>query len=305
MEVFARAHQLVDVGGHKLNLYCSGSGSPIVVFESPSGDPGWAWAAVQPRVAAKTRACVYDRAGYGFSEPAARAPSADTAVSELHELLSAAGAKPPYVLVGNSLGGLLVQLYTYRYPAEVAGLVLAEPMHEDEVARIGKASQGNVARMEQEIAGMRAACAAEAAKGFREGSEAAQACLEANPAYSPALAKIDVDKRRQAVFWRTSMAETASFEADRAALGAARKPFGDLPLVVLARGVSPYAAPDKPQSAVNKATEDANLAMQAEVSKLSTRGTLRVVAGAGHEIQQDKPEAVVQAVDEVLAAARR
>ncbi len=60
---FAVPHRLVDIGGRKLNLYCSGMGSPTVIFESPSGAAGWEWWAVQPKVAAKTRACTYDRAG--------------------------------------------------------------------------------------------------------------------------------------------------------------------------------------------------------------------------------------------------
>ncbi|MFS2021329.1 alpha/beta fold hydrolase [Massilia sp. CT11-108] len=75
---------------------------------------------------------------------------------------------------------------------------------------------------------------------------------------------------------------------------------GDLPLVVLVRGVSPYAVPGKPQSALNEATEAENLAIQKEVAALSTRSSLHVVAGASHIIQADKPQAVVDAVNEAL-----
>ena len=62
---FAQPHRLVDIGGRRLNLYCSGTGSPTVVFESPSGGAAWDWWAVQPKVATRTRACVYDRAEIG------------------------------------------------------------------------------------------------------------------------------------------------------------------------------------------------------------------------------------------------
>ena len=111
---FAVPHRLIDVGGRKLNLYCSGTGSPTVVFESPSGSAGWDWWAVQTQVAAKTRACIHDRAGYGFSDPSPRAADAGNAVDDLHALLKAAGIAPPYVLVGNSFGGGSVELYTWQ-----------------------------------------------------------------------------------------------------------------------------------------------------------------------------------------------
>src|SRR3954463_16526505 len=69
---FAVPHQLIDIGGRKMNIYCSGKGATTVVFDSPSGDAGWSWFRVQPEVAKHTRACVYDRAGLGFSDPSKR-----------------------------------------------------------------------------------------------------------------------------------------------------------------------------------------------------------------------------------------
>src|ERR1700756_4603567 len=129
---YAQPHRLVDIGGRKLNLFCSGTGSPTVVFEAPSGSAGWAWWEVQPRIATRTRACVYDRAGFGFSDPSPRAADALNAVDDLHALLQAAAIAPPYVLVGNSFGGGAAELFAWHFPAEVRGLVLVEPMHEDE-----------------------------------------------------------------------------------------------------------------------------------------------------------------------------
>src|SRR6201996_4997514 len=94
---FAVPHRLVDIGGRRLNLFCSGTGSPTVVFESPSGGAGWEWWAVQPKIAAHARACIHDRAGYGFSDPSPRAADAANAVADLHALLQAAAIAPPYV----------------------------------------------------------------------------------------------------------------------------------------------------------------------------------------------------------------
>jgi pimeloyl-ACP methyl ester carboxylesterase len=104
-----------------------------------------------------------------------------------------------------------------------------------------------------------------------------------------------------ASYWRTRVDEANAYETSDNQLRALRKPFGDLPLVVLTRGVSPYADPSKPQSAVNKALEDENEKIHKEIAALSTRGKQRVVPGASHGIQGDQPAAVTQAVVDVLS----
>ncbi|MEO5690519.1 MAG: alpha/beta hydrolase [Burkholderiaceae bacterium] len=303
---FAVAHRLVDIGGRKLNLFCSGSGSPTVVFESPSGVAGWHWWAVQTKVAAKTRACVHDRAGYGFSDPSPRAADAENAVDDLHALLTSAGIAPPYVLVGNSFGGGSVQLYTWRFPSEVSALVLVEPMHEDENVRPDALTHGGITESEDQIIEFGNGCAAQAAKGFDPKSEVYEDCIGgANPALPDAIGQVGLKQRLTPAYWRTRQAERHALAADRAQLRAARKPFGDLPVIVLARGVSPYLIPGKPQSDTNKAIEAANLALLTDVAHASTRGEVRVIAGAGHVIQETHPDAVVTAVDDVLAQIRR
>ena len=303
---FAVPHRLVDIGGRKLNLACSGSGSPTVVFESPSGGAGWEWWAVQPKVAARTRACLYDRAGYGFSDPSPRAADAENAVDDLHALLRAAGIAPPYVLVGNSFGGGAAQLFAWHFPAEVSGLVLVEPMHEDENVRPDALTHGAITASEGEIIAFGSACAAQAAKGFDPKSQIHEDCIGgADPSLPPAVGQVGLRHRLTPAYWRVRQAERQAFPADLAQLRAARKPLGDLPLVVLVRGVSPYLIPGKPQSDTNKAIEAANLALLTEVAHASTRGEARVVAGAGHVIQESHPEAVVTAIDDVLAQIRR
>ena len=116
--------RLVDVSGYRLHLACQGEGSPTVVMEAAIGETGLLWSLVQPAVAQTTRACVYDRAGYGWSDPIPRPRTAAVMVEELHTLLDTAGVPGPYVLVGLYFGGLLVRMYAARYPQEVAGLVL-------------------------------------------------------------------------------------------------------------------------------------------------------------------------------------
>ncbi|MFL6697604.1 MAG: alpha/beta fold hydrolase, partial [Vitreoscilla sp.] len=243
---FATPHRLVDIGGRKLNLFCSGAGTPTVVFEAPSGGAGWEWWAVQPKVAAQTRACVYDRAGYGFSDPSPRAADAQNAVADLHALLQAAGIAPPYVLVGNSFGGGAAQLFAWQHPAEVAGLVLVEPMHEDENMRPDALTLGQITQGDADILAFGNGCAAQAAKGFDPKSEIYDDCIGgADPSLPAVVGELGLKQRLTPAWWRVRQAERAALAADRAQLRAARKPFGDLPLIVLARGVSPYLIPGK------------------------------------------------------------
>lgn len=298
---FARPQQLVDIGGRRLNLHCSGSGPVTVVFDAPSGDAGWSWFKVQPKVAARTRACVYDRAGLGFSDPSPRPGTSGNAVDDLHRLLSAAGIAPPYVMVGNSYGGGNVQLYAYRYPQEVKALVLVEAQHEDETERLDRASGGKLKAMYAMLDAGAAACAAAAEQGFVPGSTQWANCVGPFPADAGrVLGAAQIAERISPRYWRAAQSENTHFAIGDAELRAARKPFGDIPLVVLSRGVSPYAIPGKPQSAANKATEQENAAIHKEMAALSTRGQHRVVPGAAHIIQFDRPQAVVQAIADVL-----
>jgi pimeloyl-ACP methyl ester carboxylesterase len=119
--------KLVDVGGFRLHLYCSGLGSPPVILESGLGDSSLVWADVQARLARGQRVCSYDRAGLGWSESGGADWSAIRAVQQLHSLLHQAGETPPYVLVGHSLGATYVRLYALTFPEEVQALILIEP----------------------------------------------------------------------------------------------------------------------------------------------------------------------------------
>ncbi len=303
---FAQPHRLVDVGGRKLNLYCTGSGAPTVVFEAPSGTAAWAWWAVQPAVAAKTRACVYDRAGYGFSDPSPRAADAQNAVADLHALLQAASVPPPYVMVGNSFGGGSAELFAWKHPDEVAGLVLVEPMHEDEIVRADALTHGQLGKWEAQIVDFGNGCAAEAAKGFQPKTAAYDDCVQGrDPALPVAVAELDVNRRLTPGYWRVRQAERVALPADRDELRASRRPFASVPVIVLVRGVSPYLEPGQPPSETSKAVEADNLALMTDVARSSTNGEVRVVAGAGHVIQETDPAAVVTAVEDVLARIKR
>jgi len=118
--------QLIDVGGYRLHIHCTGSGSPTVVLQPGGGDMSSAMGWIAPAVAAHTRVCVYDRAGRGWSEPSGNTQDGDQITTDLHTLLHRAHIPGPYVLAGHSFGGLYVRIFAARYPNEVAGMVLID-----------------------------------------------------------------------------------------------------------------------------------------------------------------------------------
>src|SRR6478736_2108037 len=131
-----RVGQAVDIGGRTLNLYCSGQGTPTVILETGGNSPGYSLLVQQSKIAAFTRACWYDRAGVGWSDPPWSPRTSASIVSDLHDALQRAGVLPPYVMAGGSVGGEYVHIYAARYPTDVAGLVFIDSsvpdMHEPE-----------------------------------------------------------------------------------------------------------------------------------------------------------------------------
>jgi len=123
---YAMPGRLYDVGGHRLHLDCTGSGSPTVVLMSGLGGFSTGWARIAPPGAGTTRVCAYDRAGQGWSEDASAPQDGVAAAAELHTLLDRAGEDGPYVLVGHSIGGDYAMTYAARYPEQVAGMVLLD-----------------------------------------------------------------------------------------------------------------------------------------------------------------------------------
>lgn len=118
--------QTYDVGGHRLYLQCTGSGSPTAVLANGAGEHTGSWAWIAPAVALGTRVCTYDRAGQGWSETPGSPQDGVQLATDLHALLAAAHVPGPYVLAGHSVGGTYSLVFTARYPTEVAGLVLLD-----------------------------------------------------------------------------------------------------------------------------------------------------------------------------------
>lgn len=210
----------VDVGGRKLNLYCTGKGTPTVLFEADAGRAGWDWSAVLPEVAQRTRACVYDRAGLGSSDAIIRASSVGNASKDLNFLIKNAHLDGPFVLVGAGYGAMVAQHFAWRARgAAVAGLVLVQPWHEDALPA-DRAAQLDAVN----------ACLAAAEQG-RPGPQCAYPAVAVNGDVGPALAAAQAAQASRPAYWRARASELDSLEQSASQLRSARKPFGGLPVV--------------------------------------------------------------------------
>ena len=282
-------------GGRSLNLDCVGSGSPTVILESGLTESAFSWWKVQGALAKDKRVCAYDRAGMGKSPPGPFPRDTKAQVADLEALVKAAKLKGPYVLVGHSAGGYNVRLFASRHLRDIAGIVFVDSSVENQLEHeklMPKVAE-NDARSYRRIK----ACAD---PGRTE--EIAGYCTRKAPDDFPP----DLANAYQSMFslstMQTILSEMDSFkDRDSAQIVAESRRFGSLPLIVLTRGnLSSDLPPDQAQLEWKLWNEGHDK----KLASLSTIGINRKVEGSGHYIQIDKPEAVIAAVEEVVAKAR-
>lgn len=290
----------IDIGGRTLNVFCSGEGSPAVIFDSGNNDPGYVWSHIQPQIAKLTRACWFDRAGYGWSDPGPFPQTSAAMSADLHALLQRAGIPTPFIFVGHSLGGLNARVYNGLYPTDVAGVVLVDAAHEDEPRRAPKvvlarfapprgmwhpiwiAGQGARLVGLIRILSPRVSLPADSAHRTRE----------------MVVRALRLQPKMAATQFDASLPESYA-EAERAG------GFGDRPLIVLTRGkVEQTANPSEEDRQFTAYEQVWQREIQPKLARLSTRGRQVVVEQSGHRIHEQAPEVVVAAVREVLADVR-
>lgn len=123
--------RLVDIGGYRLHLNCSGEGGPSVILDAGLSGTSLGWTCVQKEVSAFTRVCSFDRAGYSWSDESPLKRTSVNVARELHTLLQKANISAPYLLVGHSFGGCNALLFAHLYPEETLGVILVDSVHED------------------------------------------------------------------------------------------------------------------------------------------------------------------------------
>jgi pimeloyl-ACP methyl ester carboxylesterase len=302
--------RLIDVGGRKLHVHCTGPSErtgptaspqtgrsertgPTVVLEAGASSFAIDWSLVQPEIARSHRVCSYDRAGSGWSDPRTNVDTPARIVADLHTVLGAIGEKPPYVMVGASAGGLYVRLYQLAYPTEVVGLVLVDPATEDRLFT-----------MYQQRAVLIGSLTAEQLASTQPTT--AIPIPSRAPQTGPPFDRLPMDlyQLRVKIDQRliASMPATVSPEIVREAsegqrAGLARllesrsladNPIRSVPVIVLTRGQN---------------TGQGLADTHAGLARLSTKSRHEVVSTAGHEIHLFTPAVVIQAIQDVAVAA--
>jgi len=294
--------RLVDAGGHKLHLNCSGQGRPTVVVETGLGDFSFDWTLVQRQVASFARICTYDRGGYAWSEPGPLPRTFDQLNFELRKALTASGERGPFVLVGHSFGGGIVRQHALTHPADVAGLVFVDIVGEHQYIRMGP----HAGRVGDDAKGREIP-----APGEGKGPNAVWKAPSVGPAPPGAPYDRLPPGEQQLHAWAAAQPLLQEVEDSQREWSAeyfarwVRSPqkgsLGSIPLVVLTRADGGYGKNlDKPEEELERARLDA----QRGLAELSSAGTQRIV-NAGHNMHLETPDVVVQAIRDVIAASKR
>jgi pimeloyl-ACP methyl ester carboxylesterase len=300
--------EFVDVGSHRLHCLIMGEGSPTVVFESGLMSTVLSWRESQPEIAKTTRTLAYDRSGLGWSDRGPETRDAEQIIRELRELLDRARVPPPYILVGHSFGGLTTRLFAGRYPQEVCGLVLIDPVVPGEWNPASERNQKSV-RVGTKILRRTAAISRWGVIRFLAFLMRAGATTLVEPLVrliskgapkgdgttkSPLFWNLPPAERAMAhVFWvqekftKTMASQLQNLSRSAAQVASATNLEG-IPITVI--------------SAANTPAE--RKAEQVATARLSSRGKHLTAARGGHWVMEDEPAFVLDAIREVIENAR-
>ncbi len=289
--------ELYVVGGYRLHLYCTGEGSPTVILEAGSGSSALSWHLVQKEVAGFTRVCSYDRAGFGWSDPASGPLSPRQVAEDLHELLTAADVPGPYILVGHSAGGFYIRVYAGQYTSEVVGMVLVDAVHEGQEARYPP----EYVRMRNSARAIMPLCSITSPIGFVRALRLSD--------FSGATVPAQVREAYLSTVYRNAFcpAMVNEMEAVSTFLSQSGIPqsLGDLPLTVLSAGAAYDRISEAEVAAMGGPEVVAQIAQihnefQEKLAGLSTQGKLIIATESGHLIPVDWPDLVMDAIREMV-----
>jgi len=292
--------RLINIGSHRLHIHATGDGSPMVVFESGGASWSMDWSLVQTEVAKFTGVCSYDRAGFGWSDPGPKPRTSQQIVNELYTLLTLAGIRKPYILVGHSFGGHTARLFTRTYPDEVAGVILVDARHEAIDSKMPPAWK----KMEVAGKGMYQFMYLASSTGFLR----LLGKLMGEKATPPFIMKLPPEIRNtylevgfQPKFFRANLDELAAIAESDKQLSASR-PLGDIPLIVIRHGIAEMFA-GMPAAQAQQA-EEAWQFLQADLANLSSNSEMIVAGKSGHGITLDQPGLVVDAIRRMVETIR-
>ena len=270
---FSPPGTIFSVFDTELHIFCVGEGSPTILLEAGLGGNYLDWTLAQPLIAVRHRVCAYDRAGAGFSGPTSRSRSAQHITDELHELVGKANIAAPFILVGHSFGGMMALHYAKRFPADVAGLLLLDPMHPEQFERFSKAGV-DVPTEPNLILGRTASFAA------------TYALPESLHARAMHLAGGDTAR----IFMVKEMRWMVLDAAEVKAAG-----FQHLPSRILLHGNREWDG-SHPDGRMEQAWSD----MHSDLAQMIGAANPVAIVGSGHQIALDAPQIVASAVEDIV-----
>jgi pimeloyl-ACP methyl ester carboxylesterase len=285
-----RAHnpppgEIYTVDGHKMHMYCTGSGSPTIVLDAGLGDDAVTWAGVQPALAMTTRVCAYDRAGFGWSQAGPAPRDADHIASELHGLLRQAKVDLPIVLMGHSIAGIYMRDYAARYPEDLAGMVFVDgstPMQQENPAFKAMMGKGPPPWVIALVGNAAFSAGVPRLMGM---------CSKTKPGLDARSARLQAEDHCE-LHVDSSMNEMRNME--RSGLETVHSgPYGSLPILILSHDPEKSLATE---SSSEKMGETAWNQMQEDLKKLSTRSRRIIAKGSSHYIQIDRADLIEKEV---------
>lgn len=297
--------KLVDIGGLRLHISCTGMGNPTVIMEAGPNDSLIAWQLVQPEISRFTRVCSYDRAGFGWSDAPNEPRTSSNVAEELDRLLTRAGVAGPYVLVAFEYGALNIRMFTSRHREQVVGMVLVDPVHPDMHHRDPfRRPTGAHDRFHRFVSDARyeaiiwsVPLGVPRILGWCRKTYA----FPNEPAEWTRLASEAAAQYCRLRAWRT---EAAQARDEDGSMPAMTGPFGALPMVVVSHdpqfgAFRRFFPPPRAAKAEETWTE-----MQEQLRGLSSRSKRVVARGSCRYVQVYRPELVVAAVHEIVNDAR-
>jgi pimeloyl-ACP methyl ester carboxylesterase len=261
--------RMIDIGPHALHVRIAGTGSPAVVIDTGVAGLSDEWRPIQDRLAGATTVVVYDRAGYGRSQPGPLPRDAGREMDELKALLDAADVPGPYLLVGHSLGGLNVQVFAATYPGDVAGLVLLDP---PPIGWLKGERYSALLGLAEEMTNEWQTIADEG-----EGSD-------------------DPGERARAMFFKTIASEHREMLGESGQLVSDIDSFGDIPVTVVAAGVPNPHFGDLADEYQHYWIDESRI-----LSEKSTRGEFILARESTHRLHEDAADTVVASILEMLS----
>jgi pimeloyl-ACP methyl ester carboxylesterase len=292
--------------GRSIHFVCMGQGSPTVILTAGLGDWGTSWSTIQPEIAKTTRACAWDRPGFGLSDAAPHPYSVAATTDDLEAALAQSAIAGPYVLVGHSLGGFETMLYADRHPAKVKGMVLVDitvPGQAAMMKRVAPAVAETSDAFSAQLIALVRGCVAE----LKAGSATSPACeLPFSPTYPLGLTQALRAKAQNPVQGEAVASFYENFALSGEQVINPARDYGDMPLIVLTATEVQAAPPGSSAEVIEQMAvySEAFASEHDGLAALSTRGINARVPGAGHYIHRDKPQVVIDAVEAVVAEAR-